>query len=198
MASLAIRRGSSHRWMMRWAQPRLAYITGVTLNATAPFTITATAHGLPDGWLVAIQNATGGFASFNADSPPASSQYLRADVVDGTTLAVNRVNAVGFKPSQPATLVYRKPHDLTGCTARAQMRKKINSPDPVLAFTSELAGGIIIDTLMSATTLQFTEAQTRSVPAGSYVMDIELVMPDGSVLATSVIDVEVTDEVTHD
>ena len=198
MASLAIRRGSSHRWMMRWAQPRLAYITGVTLNATAPLTIAATAHGLPDGWLVAIQNATGGFASFNADSPPASNQYLRVDVVDGTTLAVNRVNAVGFKPSQPATLVYRKPHDLIGCTARAQMRKKINSPDPALAFTSEVGGGIDIDTLLSSTTIQITESQTRSLLPGAYVMDIELVMPDGNVLATSIIEVTVVDEVTHD
>lgn len=198
MASLEIRRGSSHRWMMRWSQPKLGYITGVTLNATAPLSITATAHGLPDGWLVAVQNATGGFSQLNADNPPTSSQYLRADVVDGGTLAVNRLNAVGFKPSQPATLVYRKPHDLIGCTARAQMRKKINSPDPVLEFNSDVAGGITIDTLLSSTTLQFTEAQTRSVPVGSYVMDIELIMPNGSVLATSVIEVTVVDEVTHD
>ena len=198
MASLEIRRGSSHRWMMRWSQPKLGYITGVTLNATAPMSITATAHGLPDGWLVAIQNATGGFSQLNADNPPTSSQYLRADVVDGGTLAVNRLNAVGFKPSQPATLVYRKPYDLVSCTARAQIRKKINSPEPSLAFTSEVGGGIDIDTLMSSTTIQITESQTRSLLPGVYVMDIELVMPNGSVLATSVIEVTVVDEVTHD
>ena len=198
MATVTIRKGTSPVRTMRWMQAVYGYVTGATLNASAPCTITAPTHGLPNGWLVAIQNATGGFSSLAASNPPKPTEFRRVRVIDGDTLELNDLNAVGFKASGPVTLAYRLPVDLLDCTARAQMRAKVNSAEPVLAFSSALGGGITLVPAEAKTLLAFTEAQTAGLKAGMYVMDMELVTPHGEVLATNVFEVEVTEEVTRD
>lgn len=115
MATLRIRKGATERIMLRWASSGYDYVNGVLFGSTAPLLITAPAHGLPDGWSVAVQNATGGASVLNARmTPPAPSDYRVVRVIDGNTLEMNDVNPTGWRPSTPAVLIFKEPPGLDG------------------------------------------------------------------------------------
>lgn len=87
---------------------------------------------------------------------------------------------------------------MMGCNARAQIRKTVNAADPpTVAIDSQLLGGIVVNPLLAATVLTFAPAVTEPLAAGDYVMDVELLMPDGTIVATKIVDVEILPEVTR-
>ena len=75
--------------------------------------------------------------------------------------------AVGSTPAVPAT-----PVDLTGWTARCQIRSKLNGT-VLVSLTSSPAAGIVIDALGNIT-ITVSAAQTAVLPAKNAVFDLEL------------------------
>jgi hypothetical protein len=68
--------------------------------------------------------------------------------------------------------------DLTGALVRAQIRASIDAPTPAAEFTTTITPPNVI-------LLSLTEAQTGQIPVSgaqqTYVWDMEIVWPDGTV-----------------
>lgn len=69
-----------------------------------------------------------------------------------------------------------QPFDLTGMTARMQLRRTYNSPEPLISLTTE-NGRIVFDPFIGKITLKIAATDTATL-TGSGVYDLELV--DGS------------------
>lgn len=70
--------------------------------------------------------------------------------------------------------------NLTGYSARMQMRTAYASPSPVLNLTSA-SGTILIDANLGKLTLSASADVTAALPARRYVYDIEIVSASGFV-----------------
>lgn len=77
----------------------------------------------------------------------------------------------------------RVPIDLTGYTARMQVRPSIPSATVLANLTTE-NGGIEIEPLAGEITLMLTDEQTAALPSGTWVYDLELVSAGGEVTRT--------------
>ena len=88
------------------------------------------AHGVKDGWRVAVTNAKG-MPKINADidalaNPENANQYHQATVVDADHIELNRLNIVDFGTHTANTgfIQYNTPAVLTGNTYRTRVRDK--------------------------------------------------------------------------
>lgn len=86
--------------------------------------------------------------------------------------------------SQTVNFVWKdsagNPVDLTGFTARAQVRKTYSTADYLISLTTE-DSGITLGGAAGTVVLHFTPAKTTPVTAKSGVYDVELVSSDGTV-----------------
>lgn len=73
------------------------------------------------------------------------------------------------------------PVDLTGYTARAQVRARMSSPEPVLDLTSAPDGGITLGGPAGTITVRIDAATTAGLPAVVHVWSLELTSPNGGV-----------------
>ena len=91
----------------------------------------------------------------------------------------------------------KAPIDLTGCTARMQVREDYESPLPLLEMTTE-NGGITIDPVeMGVLHLYISDADTAACLWGGGVYDVEVVHPGGDVTRLVQGSVSVSPEVTR-
>ena len=88
------------------------------------------------------------------------------------------------------------PIDLTGCTARMQVRSEIESPTVLLELTTE-NGGIVIDGPAGKLTLRISPAATAAIAWESGVWDLEVVHPNGDVTRLAQGAISVSPEVTR-
>lgn len=88
------------------------------------------------------------------------------------------------------------PINLTGYTARMQVRRKYASTDTLLNFTTE-NGGIVITPLTGTINVVGAATLTKDLPAKPCVYDLELVSPAGIVYRLVQGSVTVTPEVTR-
>lgn len=70
--------------------------------------------------------------------------------------------------------------NLTGYTARMQLRTTITTTTPVINLTTE-NGGIEVTPLTGEILVKMTAAQTTAIPARDYVYDLEVQSADGRV-----------------
>ena len=89
------------------------------------------------------------------------------------------------------------PIDLTGCTARMQVRSEVESPTVLLELTTA-NGGIVIDGPAGKMTLHISPADTASVTWEGGVWDLEVVHPSGDVTRLAQGSISVLPEVTRD
>ena len=82
--------------------------------------------------------------------------------------------------------------DLTGHSFRGQMRATFGSADPAATFTCG-----IVEAAAGTVSIALDENTTTGIPAGSYVYDIEMVKPDGTVIRLMEGKIQVTPEVTR-
>lgn len=187
--NFTIKKGATHVSTLRWEDPadiRYAPISAIT--KTAPVVITAVGHGLPDRWRVAVQSVKG-MTELNAKaSPPALTDYRVGVVVDVDNIKFVEINALDFTAyASGGVLVYNAPIDLTGFTARMQMRPEIDSPDTELIDTLTSTDvrlpehGILIDPVNFTIEIRLGEVETADYTFETAVYDLEMVSPDGVV-----------------
>ena len=104
-----------------------APITGIT--KAAPAVVTATAHGIPNGWNVAVVSVVGMTQinastfppiepSFDDDGNALFTDYQPAVVIDANTVSLNLTNASGYNSYQSGGyLMFRTPQALAGYSA---------------------------------------------------------------------------------
>lgn len=194
---IVIRKGKTFERVLRWESLPFVYtpITGIT--AAAPTVITATGHGAPDGWRVAVLSA-GGMKEINAKSmPPSADDFKRATVLTANTIELNEVNSAEYHAyTSGGYLVYYTPVDLAGYSARLQIRATDQATgDPLLSLTS--SAGITINNTDKTITVTISATVTAAMTFATGVYELE--MESGSGVVTTLLsgNVTVTDEIVR-
>lgn len=189
---ITIKKGKTFEKVLRWEALPFIYkaVTGIT--AAAPCQITATGHGAPDGWRVAVV-AAGGMKEINATSnPPAAGDFNRATVVDANTLELNELSSAGFHAyTSGGWIQYYTPVDLAGYTAQLQIRATEQSTGtPLLDIDTDAE--IVLDNTAKTITITLTAAVTAALTFSTGVYELELT--DGSGVVTQLLKGNVTVE----
>lgn len=193
--TLQIVKGKTFNTVLRWAQPHYIYKQISAISQTAPVSITATAHGVPEGWSVAIASVRG-MTQINAKNyPPDVEDYTPATVVDPNTITLNAINAADYKTYTSGGYVqYRAPVDLTGYTARMTVKDRVGGTE-LFSLTTENSR-IVIDNTVKTIVLTISATDTASIDWSRGVYDLELVSSGGQVTALLNGSVSVSEEVT--
>lgn len=88
------------------------------------------------------------------------------------------------------------PVNLTGCTARMQVRRKITDADPLLSLTTE-NGGITLGGTAGTVTISMSATATAAIDWKGGVYDLEIQFGDGRVRRLLAGSVSVSPEVTR-
>lgn len=190
-----IYQGKTFRKVIRWAVDPLIYKAISAITNAGPVAITATAHGVPDGWSVAIASA-GGMRQLNAKyNPPAGADFRQATVSDVNTITLNKVDSSRFTPyTTGGYVVYYTPQDLAGYIARMTIKDHIGGT-VLMSLTTENSR-ILVDNTAKTISLLVSAEDTADITWSEGVYDLEMV--DGSGVVTPLLsgNIFVTNEVT--
>lgn len=122
----------------RWGTEPLIYKSVTAMPSTLPLRLTVTAHGVTDGWQVAMRGL-GGFANEpNAsDWPPPTGDFHFATVIDANTIEFNNIDAASLGTyTSGGKIAYMTPVSLAGAVVTLKIFNYPPAPgvadDPVL------------------------------------------------------------------
>lgn len=192
---LEIFQGKTFSRVIRWEAHPYVYKAISAITKTAPVNITATAHGVPDGWRVAIVSVRG-MTEINAqNSPPRLTDYFRATYVDANTIQLNDVNAADYSTYTSGGYVqYLTPVSITGYTARMKIKNRVGGT--VLETLTTENGKIALDATNKTITLTLSATDTAAYTFKKGVYDLEMVSGGGVVTAILSGNITVVPEVT--
>jgi hypothetical protein len=168
--------GSTFSEDLRWEANTKVYKPITNITNTAPLVVTAPAHGVPIGWRVKFTNI-GGMTDLNSQDT-----YHQVTGTTTDTITINAVNAIGYKTYTTGGIVeYNLPVDLTGYTARMQIRGKLEDTTVIHQLTTE-NGGIVINNSLKTINLTIPALTTTGFTFTSAVYSLELVTADNKVL----------------
>ncbi|WP_028627516.1 hypothetical protein [Metapseudomonas resinovorans] len=171
---LRLIQGATFRDTLRLSQPTLVYKAIQAISAVAPVRLAVPEHGLSGDWPVWVRSVQQ-WPEVNRE--PHKGRPWQATRVDADTLEINALSAVGQKPVG-GQLIYQPPVDLTGCSARMQIRDK---PGGVVLLALTVGAGLELD---PAGTLrrEITAEQTAQLSLAAAFHEVELTFADGAVL----------------
>jgi hypothetical protein len=161
--------GSTFRQVLRWESSAKTYVPITAISKTAPVVVTAVAHGAPLGWRARVA----GVAGMKEINDTENYRLITAKTAD--TVTFNEINAANYATyTSGGILEYNTPVDLTGYTARMQLRSTLDSSTVIQELTTA-NGGILIDNVYKTITVVLTAAQTAALTFSSAVYSLELV-----------------------
>ena len=167
--------GSTFAEVLRWESSEKVYVPITDITKSAPIVVSALAHNIPAEWRVKFTNIVGMVELNSTDT------YHQVSKVTTDTLTINSINSLGYKAYTSGGVVeYNKPIDLTGFTARMQIRAKIDSTDTILELTTENSGIVLNNTLKSIT-INIPASTTAGLIFNSAVYSLEMVSSGGQV-----------------
>ena len=167
--------GKSLALPLQWMSDEFSYrpISAISL-ADGPPRITATGHGVPPDWPVAITRVVG-MRQINAqNNPPSDSDYIKAKLISANVIELNGVDATGFGAYESGGFIqYRTPVDLDGFQARLQIRDR--KAGSVLLFEMTTENGLIdIDNANKLITLYFDSEDFDALTWAKGYYELEL------------------------
>ena len=183
MSDIIIQQGATFRRTYRWGSSPIIYKNISAVTKAAPCRLTVTAHGVPDGWHIAITNVAGMLEINAANTPPEAEDYYQATVVDANTIELNTVNSLGFSAATANTgaIQYMTPVNLSTYTvARLQIRKTTGAEVVELELTE--ASGITINNAAKTIEIEITATEAAALDFISGVFDLEIESTDGTVV----------------
>lgn len=178
--NLLVLQGSTFSHVLSWGAdpPTLKPITGI--SKAAPPVITAPAHGLVANWPVWIADVQGMKQinnPFGPDESPDNDPYTVA-IIDSSNISLQGQSSISYTAYlSGGYLLYFPPIDLSGYTARMQIRQPKASSTIILELNTS-NGGIVLDNVGKTITLVMTAVQTAALTFG--VADYDLEMISGS------------------
>lgn len=188
-----IRQGETFQRVVRWEIPPFVYKPIQSISQAAPVQIVSAAHGLVNGWRVAVVSVKG-MTEINAKNDPLrSTDFNKATVINANTVELNKVNAADFSEYESGGyLKYYTPAPLAGFTARMTIKDRVGGT-VLVALVSPT--NIVIDDAAKTITVTIAATATAAFATGRYVYDLEMV--NGAVVTTILSgEIEVTPEVT--
>lgn len=182
MSKLKITRGSTFADTLRWATSACRLIPA-SISASAPAVVTATGHGLPNGWFVSVEG-----------HPRISeSDSYTISVIDANSFSIPCLNGVPFGSTRSVVIRTNTPVDLSGYSARMHIRDKVGG-ELLLELTSA-NGRIEIDNTTKEIRRTIDADVTSDITWKKGVYDLEMVQGDYVIKIDSGT-VDVADEVT--
>ena len=120
----------------------------------------------------------------NAKATPPSilDDYHKATVLTTNTVEINDLSSASYSAYTSGGYIrYLTPVDLTGYTARMQIRARFTA-DTILDTLSTANSRIILDNVAKTITLIFPEVITTAYPFKTGVYDLELISSGGLVI----------------
>jgi hypothetical protein len=197
VVDITITRGKTFEFMYRYAEPERVYLPISGLPSVAPVRLTVASHGIPDGWPISIESVRQ-----PEELNTAEGDYLISTAVSGDTIELNSVRADNWRPFVPSgSVIFHRPFDLTGCSARMQIRDRIGG-SILLTLTSDPLtvpdGEIDIDISLAALVVRLSPSTTAAITWARGVYDLELITPSGDVYpVTAISKVKIGEEVTR-
>lgn len=167
--NLKIYQGSTFQQTLRWESSERVYMPITAITKTAPVTITVPAHNIPQSWRVKFTDIVG------TKELNSSTVYHQCTVLDQDTISINAINALGYTAYVSGGVVeYNKPVDLTGMTARMQIRARVDSTTVLHELTTE-NGGIVLDNTAKTIKLVIPATMTASLAFIQAVYNLEVI-----------------------
>lgn len=166
-----IYQGSTFREVFRWESSTKVYVPITNISNTAPVVITTGQdHNLPVGWRARVTGVAG-MKEINC----AEDQYYLVTDTTSTTLTINELNATKYNAyTSGGTLEYNMPVNLSGYSARMQLRSKVSSEDVIDTLTTE-NGKLELDTELSTITIEIPASVTEDYNFNVAFYSLELV-----------------------
>jgi hypothetical protein len=193
---LRIAQGKTFNLTLRAAARPYIYKAITAITRAAPARLTVPAHGIPDGWPVAVVSVKGMRQINAANSPPSGCDFTQAGVIDADTIELNAVNSSDFSAylSGGAVQTYT-PADLSGAVVRLTIKDQIGGAE-LLALDSALLGGIVLNNTTKTIVVTIDATTTAALAWTDGVYDAELEFATGVVVPLAYGRVSVEQEVT--
>lgn len=188
---ILIQKGKTFSLVVRWETEPIVRkaITAISLTTGAP-RLTVTGHGMPDGWRCAIYGVKGMKQINAANTPPRPADYHEVTVVDANTVALNNVTPIDDSGNDwdaytsGGFIQYFTPQDLTGYTARMDIKDKIGGTVWASSEVADTPNDIIdidISDAVKTIVLTISATDTAALTAKKGVADLEMVSSSGVV-----------------
>lgn len=197
---LIFTQGKTFPLVLRWETEPVVFRPISAIQQVAPVRLTVTGHGVPDGWRCAVTNVKG-MTEINAEANNvADADYKPVTVIDANTIEINAINAAGFKAYISGGYIqFNTPVDLTGYTARMQIKDKVGGTVLASSMISDDPLDIItltIDVAAKTITMLVGATDTAAIAWKKGVYELEMVSSTGVVTAILAGSVAVSKEVT--
>jgi len=135
-ADITLIEGDTTTYTVRWESPDFGYAAITNITQSAPVTITATAHGMTDGWRAAVVSVKG-MTEINATTNALRDRdFHPVTVVNANSVEINAINAADFRAyTSGGYLQFYVPMSLAAYTAELTISTRPN--------------GTVLDTLKS-------------------------------------------------
>lgn len=194
---ITIKQGSTFSLTLKYGQPQFAVkaITGVTKSGQA--VVTATGHGLTVDWPVWIVGVAGmDQLNHTSDELRDACAAYYAYYVDANSLRLD-VDTTRFNAyTSGGEVLYHPPVNLTGFTARMQIRETVESTTVLHSLTTE-NGGITLGGAAGTIALTISASDTAAFTFDTAVYDLEVVSGGGVVTEIASGAVLMNNEVTR-
>ncbi len=188
--NLKIYQGATFLETLRWESAEKVYVPITGIAKSAPLVVTASTHNIVPGWRVKLYGMQGMKELNNLD-------YLQVTSVTLDTLTFNSINSINYNEYvSGGILEYNKPIDLTGYTAKMQIREKIESSTIIKELSTE-NNKIVIDTVNNTISINISANETAALNFTSAVYSLELTNAVGVVKPLVAGSVSLIKEVTR-
>jgi len=187
--NLSVYQGKTFTQVVRWGQAGRTWKPITSVTAAAPAVLTVANHGLTVGWPFYIDGAKGGsgIAALNS----VNHGVYSAVVPTTSTVELNDVNGLGLGALTAGSIYYHPPVDLTGFTAKLQVRAATTDATPLVDLNTS-NGGVLLDLSAHTITIVMTAVQTAAFAWASGSYDLELLDASGTVYPVATGAVSVT------
>lgn len=170
-----IYQGSTFNEVVRWESSIKTYLPITAISNSAPLVVTVPGHSIPVDWRVKFTNIVGMTELNSLDT------YHQVTSTTTNDIVINSINSIGFKNYVSGGIVeYNTPIDMTGYTARMQIRKKITDVAYIIELTTDTPS-IYIDTTNKTISLTILPEVTAAFDFSSAVYSLELIGAGGEV-----------------
>jgi hypothetical protein len=147
-----VNKGATFYATIRWATEELVSVPITAITNAAPALVTAPAHGVPDGWPVAVCAVEGMYQVNAVNYPPRGKDWTPATVRGVDTVELNRLSSANWTPYRSGgSLVYNKPVVLDGIAAVFSVFDNPDFDGPALISLTNNAG-VVVDPVGSTIT----------------------------------------------
>lgn len=157
----------------RWGAPPFIY-TPVTVLQLTPLRFTATAHGIPDQWPVAIPDLPSLQKLQAVTWPPGPCDITPIRSIDANTLEFNLVDASRINAAAATTtgnIAYQTPVNLTGFTGSFVVSSAFGVTPPLLTVAA------VVDNTGKTVVVSLTGAQTAALAGTNNVFSLLMTSP---------------------